>query len=236
MSTVGIVVPFYNEGSRLGQVYQSISEWAQEHLQDQVVLAIVDDGSSVLGNFDAIPSSALHAAHLLRHSINLGQGAAIQTGISFLQQHYDPDFFVTMDGDGQHSVSDLNIFFEVQAIANADIVFGNRFGLGRTIHIPTLRKFLLNTARIFENYLTGVSLQDAHNGYRLFTRQFAEKLQIRQNRMAHATEFKIAARGFIVAEAPVNIHYSKETLKKGQSGLGSFRIIRDLLGYYIFQI
>lgn len=71
---------------------------------------------------------------------------------------------------------------------------------------------------IFSRLSTGVRLTDVHNGLRLFTRAAAQRIRIRQNRMAHASEIihRIGELGLKVAEAPVTIVYSEYSLRKGQ--------------------
>jgi hypothetical protein len=99
------------------------------------------------------------------------------------------------------------------------------------------RAALLFFARLFERVLTGLSVSDAHNGLRAFSRRGLEAISIRQNRMAHATEIKqrvSQAASLSVVEVPVSLRYSEESLKKGQRGAGAADILRDLALQYLF--
>ena len=90
---------------------------------------------------------------------------------------------------------------------------------------------------MFERVITGLSLSDAHNGYRAFSRRAIGLMALRQNRMAHATEIKqnVARHpSLVLREIPVEITYTAETLQKGQSSLGAVYILRDLLYGYLF--
>ncbi len=123
---------------------------------------------------------------VLRHPINLGQGAALQTGISYALRH-GARYVATFDGDGQHP-RDLVRMLEKLKEISADIVLGSRF-LGEAPGIPLRRKLFLRAAVLFTNVTTGTRLTDTHNGLRLMTADAARRFRITQNGMAHASEF-----------------------------------------------
>ena len=102
--------------------------------------------------------------------------------------------------------------------------------------MPPLRRVVLKAALAFERLLTGVRLSDAHNGFRAFNRRCAEVVQLKQNRMAHATEFKqlVARNGLRYVERPVSIRYTEETLRKGQQNMDGLKVLKDLLTVYLF--
>lgn len=230
---LAIIIPVYNEGATLERFLALLAGWLPASDSWHVVL--VDDGSTPL--IDA-RSPVVHAElHLLRHSINLGQGAALQTGITYARDVLGVDTFITMDADGQHRPEDIPGLLEVMQSRNADIVFGNRFATGAPRTMPRLRHLILRAAIAFESVVTGVRLSDAHNGLRCFNATFAHALRLKQNRMAHATEFKqVVARARLrYAEAPVQIAYSPESLRKGQRNLGSLVILKDLAKVYLFN-
>ena len=229
---LAVVIPVYNEGGRLGAVVLRLaSHLAQLPLAAHVV--VVDDGSArAVASADvAVGAQSPVSVHLLRHAINLGQGAALQTGVEFARDVLGADVFVTMDADGQHDPADLPAL--LKALDGVDIVFGNRFAGEGASYVPPGRRALLRAARLFERVLTRLDLSDAHNGYRAFNRRFAEVLSLRQNRMAHATEVKqtVARHRLRYGEVPVVITYTADTLAKGQRSSGSFFILRDLLGH-----
>jgi hypothetical protein len=139
-----------------------------------------------------------------------------------------------MDADGQHRPADLAAL--VAAVeGGADVALGNRFQ--GDSNVPALRRAIIHGARIFERVLTGLSLSDAHNGYRAFSRRALGQVQIRENRMAHATEItrQISRERLRVVEVPVSVRYTGETLEKGQRTLGAFHILRDLFYRYLFE-
>jgi len=232
-------MPAFDEGAALPRVLSSLSAVAAS--AGGVTVFLVDDGSVPPLDPASLPGSTEHFSIVLaRHPINLGQGAALETarqlalrgGAAFIPAPYSA--YVTMDADGQHRQEDAMALAGAVA-AGADVVFGDRFG--GASNVPLARAALLFFARLFERVLTGLSVSDAHNGLRAFSRRGLEAIPIRQNRMAHATEIKqrvSEARSLVVVEVPVSVHYSEESLKKGQRAAGAADILRDLALEYLF--
>jgi hypothetical protein len=136
---------------------------------------------------------------------------------------------VTFDADGQHRAADIAGLVEALSTQGADFVLGSRF-LGDSVNLPSSRRFLLKAATAFTRLTTGLSITDTHNGLRAMTRRGARSIQLRQNRMAHASEIlhQIATSGLKYVEAPVTIEYSAYSLAKGQTLADSLFILVDL--------
>lgn len=241
---VSIVVPVFNEGeallSFLRQLIQSLEMPPTNFQTFSFKIVIVDDGSKkpikILLN-DTPTACHQTKIYLLRHSINLGQGAALQTGIEFARDMLASDYFVTMDSDGQHSEKDLFPMLMHLINSQHDIIFGNRFIESRVSNMPKSRLLLLKVASLFERKLTGLKLGDAHNGFRAFNRVCSTKIDLKLNRMAHATEFKqiVSQHSLKYSDFPVSIRYSSESLAKGQKNSGALIILRDLFKTYLFE-
>jgi hypothetical protein len=109
-------------------------------------------------------------------------------------------------------------------------VLGSRF-LGAAVGMSLARRLLLGAAVLFTRITTGMQLTDAHNGLRLITSEGLKRIELRQNRMAHASEIleQIGASGLPYAECPVTVHYTDYSKAKGQSGLNSINIVLDLV-------
>ena len=241
---LAIVIPVYNEAAGLLAFLPRLCAELSSNCINTVVaetdVIIVDDGSQQplhQGLFKNVFIPENVKLHLLRHQINLGPGAAIQTGIEYGRTCLECSVYATMDSDGQHSEKDLLPLLRHLETTQADIVFGNRFGEGTASGIPLSRRILLRAAVVFERYLTGLYLQDAHNGFRVFNSRCAAHIELKLNRMAHATEFKqIVRRNRLkYEEHPVHISYSADSLAKGQRNSGSLVILRDLLKTYLFE-
>jgi glycosyltransferase involved in cell wall biosynthesis len=184
-------------------------------------VVVVDDGSR-----DATAARALVAgANVLKHPINLGQGAALQTGIDYAIRH-GAKYLVTFDADGQMNPDDIPAL--IAALDDADIALGSRF-LGKVEGATGSRMALLKGAVVMSNRLSGLKLTDAHCGFRAFRAEIAPKLRITQDRMAHASELlrKIKTSGVRVVEVPVTIRYTEHSMRKGQHGFQAVRILFD---------
>jgi glycosyltransferase involved in cell wall biosynthesis len=231
--SLAILMPAYDEGNALARTLSALQ--AVSAVASDITVFLVDDGSPVAIDPSSLPEpTPTFRLVLARHPINLGQGAALETARQLALREPPFDAYVTMDSDGQHGASDA-LVLACTIDAGADVAFGNRF-LGDS-NVPFFRGVLLRAARVFERVLTGLAVSDAHNGLRAFNRRALERIVIRQNRMAHATEIKqrvAGARSLVVVEVPVAVRYSKETLKKGQGSAGAADIVRDLLAQYLF--
>ena len=240
---VAILMPVHDgEPGALGRTLGTLREHAESF--GGVVVFLVDDGSEDAVHLRDLPAqTAAFRVVLARHVVNLGQGAALETGrqLALAQPVAFPSLrrreaftaYVTMDADGQHLEADARAL--ARAVEEgADVAFGNRF-LGDS-NVPTGRHAVLVLARWFERFITGLRLADAHNGLRGFSRTALERVPIRQNRMAHATEIKlrVSRASMRVVEVPVSVRYTRETLARGQRNLSGAIILCDLMLQYLF--
>ncbi|HEV7189319.1 MAG TPA: glycosyltransferase family 2 protein [Blastococcus sp.] len=213
-----MVVPLYNEATVIADVVRGIREAFPN-------VVCVDDGSTDGSAVAARRGGAV----VVQHPVNLGQGAALQTGISYALRDPEMKYIVTFDADGQHQVSDAVAMVEELHKGAADVVFGSRFLDSRT-KPSRAKRALLRAAVVYTNLTTKMRLTDAHNGLRAMNRSVAERLDIRQNRMAHASEIveQIGTGGFRYAEHPVHIIYTDYSRSKGQSMLNSVNIVTEM--------
>lgn len=213
-----IVVPAYNEAARIGETLGEV-------LRAGCPVVVVDDGSS-----DATAGAALaHPVWLLRHAVNCGQGAALQTGIDFALAR-GARIVVTFDADGQHRVEDLGALVAPVLAGEADVALGSRF-LGAAPGLPWGRWAVLKLGVLFTRVFSRVSLTDTHNGLRALSREAATRIRITQNGMAHASEIIDQVRHYRLRyrEVPVTIRYSAATLDKGQSSWNALRTAGQLI-------
>ncbi len=217
---VAIVVPLYNEEMVVGKVLQELREKYSEYK-----IIVVDDCSTD----KSYEAACLGGVYILKHMVNLGQGAALQTGIEFAKK-LDCKYVVMFDSDGQHDPGDIAPFVEVLHENRADIVLGSRF-LGKTENMPVKKKYLLKLSRVFTWMSTGLWLTDSHNGLRAFNLGKFPHFEITQNRMAHASEIISIIKNLKMrhVEMPCNIRYTEYSLSKGQSMWNSINIVIDYL-------
>lgn len=222
-----VIIPAYNETEVITSTIKPI-------LQEGYQVVVVNDGSptNIYEYVKDLP------VHYLVHSINLGQGAALQTGHEFVKK-FKPDFVVHFDADGQHNVSDIARFMTIFEAEDIDIVLGSRFLNDDTKKlVPKRRRMLLKIARLFNWAFTGLLLTDAHNGFRIFRGPVIELLQLTENRMAHATEILrlINQNKVRYKEAPTHIQYTEYSKKKGQQASASLNILIDIFYHRFIKI
>jgi len=214
-----VVVPIFNEAEVIGPVIENLTE----HFAHVVC---IDDGSS-----DQSAELARQAgARVLQHPINLGQGAALQTGFDYVLSHPNATHAITFDADGQHLVFDALEMLDLAKRKRISVVFGSRF-LDKKSKPGLKKQIVLKLAVIFTRAFTGLRLTDAHNGLRVLSRETLEKVRLEQNGMSHATEIvhQIAQSRLAWKEYPVEILYTEYSKRKGQSLLNSINILIDLI-------
>ncbi|AKK04619.1 glycosyl transferase [Corynebacterium mustelae] len=215
-----LIIPCFNEG----QVIEGVINNARATFPNIVA---VNDGSS------DDSAARIHAggAHLVNHPVNLGQGAAIQTGVEYARAQPGAKYFVTFDADGQHQVKDVVRMLHRLRNEPLDIIVGTRFGRPRSANdqVPLLKRIVLKTVVMLSVTTRKLGLTDAHNGLRVFNKKVADEMNIRMNGMSHASEIvsHILDRGWRVAEEPVDILYTEYSMSKGQSLINGVNILAD---------
>lgn len=215
---VWVVIPLYNEATVIGGVIEGL-------LPTFPNVVCIDDGSS-----DGSGEVARGAgARIVSHPINLGQGAALQTGFEYALER-GTEFVVTFDADGQHRVVDAAAMVERARNEDLSIVFGSRFLDDRT-NPGLLKKIVLKTAVAVTNWTTKTRLTDAHNGLRVIRQDALRRIRLKQDRMAHGTEIiaQLGRTKLPYAEEPVEVLYTDYSKAKGQSLLNSVNILIDLI-------
>jgi glycosyltransferase involved in cell wall biosynthesis len=213
-----IVIAAYNEAEVIASV---VSELAADYPN----VVVVDDGSK-----DETGARARAAgATVLTHLVNRGQGAALQTGITYSLRR-GARFVVTYDADGQHRPEDLPAMLAPLAGGEVEICLGSRF-LREGSGVPLVRRLVLRAAVLFTRIMSGIRLSDTHNGFRAFTRRAAEHIDIHLDRMAHASELidQVRRSQLPFREVPVEIRYTEYSVAKGQRSRDALRVAFDYL-------
>lgn len=213
-----IVIAAYNEAKVIAETVAGVLQHASR-------IVVVDDCSA--DDTGAIAWSA--GAHVVSHPVNLGQGAALQTGIEYALRQ-GADYIVTFDADGQHDAQEIRPMVDALRESGAEVALGSRF-LGKTANMSRQRRLLLGAALLFTRITSQMRLTDVHNGFRVLSADFCRRFQFRQNRMAHASEILdfIAASHVKYIEFPVTITYSAYSVAKGQRSANAIRILMELL-------
>jgi glycosyltransferase involved in cell wall biosynthesis len=215
---VCVVVPAFNESQVIAKTVSDLRKVFGR-------IVVVDDGSTD----DTAELAFAAGATVVRHALNRGQGAALQTGFDFFLNQTPADLCVTFDGDGQHSVDDARAMVEVAVRQGLDVVLASRF-LGRTEDMPASRRLVLRAAIRFSRIATRLPLTDTHNGLRVLSRTALRKVRLTHDRMAYATELEAAIRRHRLswAEVPTTVVYTDYSRTKGQANSNAINILFDL--------
>ncbi len=211
-----VIVPAYNEEKNIGRVLSGLFSQGLENI------IVVDDGSN--DNTAEVAKSA--GAVVLKHEVNRGQGASLQTGNEYALAG-GASYVVHFDADGQFNPADIVEALAVMKDKNIDILLGSRF-LDNRSQIPWTKKHIvLPIARLINRFLTGLKLTDVHNGFRILSRPALQKINISQDRMAHNSEIirQIKEKNLSYLEYPVEVTYNEY----GQGVDGGLKIIWEIL-------
>ena len=215
---VWVVIAAYNEGPVVAGVVTLLVDAGYQ-------VVVVDDGST-----DETAARARQGgAQVVRHAVNRGQGAALQSGMRYALDH-NARILVTFDADGQHSTDDVRRLVAPINDGTAEIVLGSRF-LEHAASVPILRRVLLRAGVIFTGIMSSVRLTDTHNGLRAMSRRAAMQVDLQLDRMAHASEIidQLARTALPLIEIPVNVRYTPYSIDKGQRAGNAARIVWDYL-------
>jgi len=206
-----IGIPAYNEEKNIGIIVTKLKK-----KYDHVL--VCDDGSS--DSTETIARSL--GAVVIKHSQNLGYGAAIKT-IFHEAKKLDGDILVTFDGDGQHQILEIDSLLKPIIENKAEIVIGSRF-LGKTKNLPKYRKIGIKTITSLTNTLTGTNITDAQSGFRAYSKRVLNEISPVETGMGISTEIliKSSRKNLPIFEVPITIIYknnlhSQEPISHGAS-------------------
>lgn len=208
------IIPAFNEEKNISLVIDNLQKYNYQ-------IVVVDDCSDDKTQQIAKSKNVV----LLRHLINRGQGAALETGNQYARNQ-QADIVVHFDGDGQFLAEEINDLIQPIIDKQADIVFGSRF-LTKKSQMPLLkRKVLMPLARLV-NQMLGVKTSDPQIGFRALNKLALKKIQIENDGMAHCSEilFKAHQLNLRIKELPTTVIYHRF----GNNFSGGLKIIKDLL-------
>ena len=224
-SGILIILPAYNEA----QVIENVLLDLKNHGYSNICL--VDDGST--DGTSQIAKS--HQIKILKHPINLGAGAAIQTGINYARNQ-NFQFAILIDSDGQHFPEDIESLYDAMQKSEADIVIGNRFS-NLENEIPTQRLRYNRIANRLTNFFCDHTYSDTQSGFRLLNRRAIEKLNLKNSGFGFCSEMIIEGEklNLKIVETPIRVLYTEYSLKKGQDFREGVRTARSIIWQVLFD-
>lgn len=220
-NSIAIVIPVYNEGV----VVKSVIESLKLKRPNDIIIA-VNDGSKDNSLKELL---SIENIYVLSHDINLGQGAALQTGIEMARE-LDTKYVVTFDSDGQHSADDIETFYHEIEENSLDIIVGSRFLKDSKSNVSSFKRLFLKLSTVFTLLVSRIKLSDSHNGFRIINIKDNPDFEIEHNGMSHASEIVdlIKKLDMKYSEKSCTILYTDYSMAKGQSLWNSINIVLEI--------
>lgn len=159
------LIPAYNPDTKLLNVVRGLNK-------QKIDVVVIDDGSDK--STDVIFDNIKDRVHLIYHDQNMGKGAAIKTGLTYIKENYTDEYIVvTMDCDGQHTIEDtLNMFYESSKNPECLIVGARTF----EGDVPTRSRIGNNITKFIFKLVSGVKVSDTQTGLRAFNNTLVDKM------------------------------------------------------------
>lgn len=190
LDKVCILIPAYNAEQTLGSVLEKIRPLRMDTV-------VVNDGSEDETKRVATEYGAL----LLEHSSNLGKGAALRTGFSYiLEKGYQ--VVITLDADGQHNPSEIPSLLNIFQSVKPDILIASR--AGEFGQMSFLRRFWNRLSARAVGRICHSDITDSQSGFRLIRTEILEEIPLVTSGYEMELELLIKAckKGFDVLSVP----------------------------------
>jgi glycosyltransferase involved in cell wall biosynthesis len=208
------VLPAYNEGKRISAVVRKVKEYV-----DEVVVA--DDGSKD----DTSKEAALAGAVIVRHRVNLGKGAALQTGVQAAILR-GAETIVLMDADGQHPPEKIPELVEKIQSGNFDIVFAFR---KHDREMPGYRRFGNQWLNFSVRFLFGMLVSDVWCGFRAFGADIYPQIHWQRRNCSVDVEMALRAAQHKLRYCEIPIPTIYHDVYKGVSIVDGIRLLLNIL-------
>lgn len=217
-----VAIPAFNESKTIQEVIKKIPKRLPSIKSVKIV--VIDDGSSDKTSF----VSSKYKVRIVRHIINRGLGAALKTAFTIAKSSYT-DILVTIDADGQHDPENIRRLIAPIINKRADVVIGSR--LKKNKHMPVERKIINYCANVATFFLTGIWSSDSQSGFRAFSRNAINKINLITQRMEVSSEIfgQVKKNKLRLKEVSINPIYTEYSLKKGQSITNAPNVFYKLL-------
>ena len=213
-----VLIPAYKPDEKLIDLLKSLSD-------SEITTVVVNDGSGP--EYDPVFRLAELTSKVICHDENRGKGAALKTGIHYIDENIPkPYVVVTADADGQHSVTDILRVMD-KAVNNPDkLILGSRKIEGKT---PLRSRFGNSLTRLIFRSSTGVKVYDAQTGLRAFSSENVPFLiNIEGNRYEYEMNVLL---NWTRAKKPIEEMWIETIYDKGNTS-SHFHVIRDSVLIY----
>lgn len=203
-------MPVFNEKSFVKKAITAVLSANIGKLAKEII--IVDDGSRD-GTTDILKGISNKKVKIFFQKKNQGKGSAIRRGL----KEVTGDIVIIQDADLEYDPKEYGLLLQPILDKKADVVFGSRFMGDRPHRVLNYWHMVGNKfLTLLSNMLTNINLTDMETGYKMFTREVADKLNLKENRFGMEPEFtaKIAQMKCRVYE--IGISYSGRNYDQGK--------------------
>lgn len=230
---LSIIITCYNEAGTIKDVIRQIKTVVLPFGMNKKIVIIDDcstDGSAdILADMEKKEMDV--PIKIIRHSKNMGKGAALRTGVGVAEG----DFVVFQDADVELNPNDYNSLLEPLVSGEADMTLGNRFSklhnqLPRSYYKYYLANRIIN---IIFNLLFFFDIGDVNCGYKMFKFDVIKKINIASNSFEVEVEIvaKVLRMGKKIIEMPVSYHPRAKQSGKKIRFKHAFRMVWSMLKY-----
>lgn len=163
---IGIVMPAFNEQMNIGKTLTLIPK----NISDKLEVIVIDDGSTD----NTVEIASKYDTIIIRHRINEGNGAAIQTGLEFCREK-KYDIVIIIDADGQHEPKYIKDFIKPIMGHDYDYVIGNRFHYYYDMGLT--KKVCSRVMSFVLSFILGQKISDPTMGYRALSSRVVKYLE-----------------------------------------------------------
>jgi len=220
---LSVIVPVYNEVRTIAEILHHVravqlrvpvgygpEDGTVAEFEREIV--VVDDGSTdgtreILGALKGQPDMVI-----VYHERNQGKGKAVRTGL----EHASGDVMLIQDADLEYDPRDYPALLQPIAEGRTLVVYGSRFRGGPTKTMFFWHMIGNRFLTLVTNVLYNTILSDMETGYKVFTREVAEKLDLRSPGWGFDPEItaQILKHGYRIYEVPIS--YTGREFEEGK--------------------
>ncbi len=218
-NNIFIVIPTYNEAKTIGPIVGALDKRGFR-------VIVVDDGSGD----NTIVEANKFGAEIIAYAKNAGKGRSVREGLEYALEN-NCEAVITMDGDGQHSIDDIDKFIDEYKKSGADLILGNR------LHNPRKMPFVRRCTNFIMSFIISLliieKIEDSQCGYRLISRKGIEKMNLNTTKYEIESEMLVEAkrRGLKMSSVNIDSIYEGETSQINPF-LDTFRFIKFIINEY----
>ncbi|MDP2981016.1 MAG: glycosyltransferase family 2 protein [Candidatus Omnitrophota bacterium] len=218
-NNIFIVIPTHNEAKTIGPIVGALDKRGFR-------VIVVDDGSGD----NTIVEANKFGAEIIAYAKNAGKGRSVREGLEYALEN-NCEAVITMDGDGQHSIDDIDKFIDEYKKSGADLILGNR------LHNPRKMPFVRRCTNFIMSFIISLliieKIEDSQCGYRLISRKGIEKMNLNTTKYEIESEMLVEAkrRGLKMSSVNIDSIYEGETSQINPF-LDTFRFIKFIINEY----